>query len=1178
MKIIKFSIITLIVFFVSAQDLLPQQRITARGTSTFRKVGVMRGNQVRTVFSNYGVIAQPGSEGPRGAWKYDANGYVGDVSPLVGLRLPIKDYRKGTTPLDGIPDTLYSVIITPVDRPGGGEGGGGKAWGFEPIPDFANSTLDELGKGVAMSNLPETWPSQWPDYPTWTYSGLPIIKEGVDVSPLVDWNGYFGRGKKIEDGQESYFWMDDFNDEEVQLRNDFVPDTTDPTRTGQAIQVSVRALQWADPLAQDVIFWLYNIKNDGTQTYGQAVFGTLVGTYVGVEAPEYNDDASFFNVRENITYTWDFDRYISPSANPQWRPDPTAVGYIAYAFLESPGNQYDGIDNDGDDAKYGGNAAYFGETDFVKRTINSGSKVILIDPVTFQRSTFPIPNDTITVHSMGYPFFIQPGVTQLVEGDVNLITAVVNPNSRDGIDNDLDGIIDENYQVHYRQYKKSESGIVLFDTLAPVQYKDYIANVGVNDKMIDEGRDDNIDNDGDWDMLYDDVGADGKAETHDAGEGDRVPTPGEPNFDEKDVDESDQIGLTSFQYFVPANDIVMSNDIQMWGRMVPGYFDVPTSIVNSVAIRGEDGDFMYGAGYFPLLPGKTERFSLALAFGDNYSDVLITKRVAQKIYDANYTFPEPPAKPTLTAVGSDKQVTLYWNKVAENSIDPTTKERDFEGYKIYKGTDPDFTDAFVITDVRGIKRGYKALVQYDLKNSITGYFPDNKVMQEEARGIPFYLGDDTGIQNFYVDNDVINGRRYYYAVTAYDRGSLANEIRPKENSRFASIDALGRISTDINTISIVPNAPVAGYVPPKSGEALQRETGNSTAQPYFEVIDPTKIGDSTYTVTFTDSVSQGVSFAYAYTVTNLSSGRVVLDKAKMSPNNGDVFEGVRLSIDTSYQAVDSLKSDPRKTKWNNPAPKNLKLLVSQFTSTTVTGIKSPKDYVAVFSDAYADSSDKLTAIFGNNAPPARKVNFKLYDITDLANPQRIKFVFSEGSPYRKDTLSFNDQVTISNADGTKITWKVVFAGDSSSLVPKGGDSLFISIYKPISGIDKFKFVTQAPAYDVTAAREQLNKVKAVPNPYVVTNVFERPLPTTVRGRGERVINFINLPPSSKIHIYTSSGDHIRTLEHDGNIANGTVSWDVRTKEGLDVAYGVYFYVVEVNGISDKKMGKLAIIK
>jgi hypothetical protein len=46
----------------------------------------------------------------------------------------------------------------------------------------------------------------------------------------------------------------------------------------------------------------------------------------------------------------------------------------------------------------------------------------------------------------------------------------------------------------------------------------------------------------------------------------------------------------------------------------------------------------------------------------------------------------------------------------------------------------------------------------------------------------------------------------------------------------------------------------------------------------------------------------------------------------------------------------------------------------------------------------------------------------------------------------------------------------------------------------------------------------------------------------------------------------------------GGLDDGSISWDVKTKEGLDCAYGVYFYIVEAQGISDKKFGKLAIIK
>jgi len=107
--------------------------------------------------------------------------------------------------------------------------------------------------------------------------------------------------------------------------------------------------------------------------------------------------------------------------------------------------------------------------------------------------------------------------------------------------------------------------------------------------------------------------------------------------------------------------------------MKPGTFDVPTSVQNNVATRGEDGDFIYGSGYFPLLPGSVERFSLAFSFGEDYQTTIKTKRIAQTIYNANYNFPKPPNMPTLTATPGDKKVILYWDKVAESSIDPVTR-------------------------------------------------------------------------------------------------------------------------------------------------------------------------------------------------------------------------------------------------------------------------------------------------------------------------------------------------------------------------------------------------------------------------------------------------------------------------------------------------------------------------
>lgn len=73
------------------------------------------------------------------------------------------------------------------------------------------------------------------------------------------------------------------------------------------------------------------------------------------------------------------------------------------------------------------------------------------------------------------------------------------------------------------------------------------------------------------------------------------------------------------------------------------------------------------------------------------------------------------------------------------------------------------------------------------------------------------------------------------------------------------------------------------------------------------------------------------------------------------------------------------------------------------------------------------------------------------------------------------------------------------------------------------------------------------------------------------------ITFSNLPSECTIHIYTLSGDRVRTLHHSdlaGSIAQER--WDVRTAEGDAVASGVYLWRVESD--VDGKNGKLMVIR
>ena len=274
----------------------------------YRRSAIHNGNLVKTVFGNWGVVGQPGYEGPRGAWINDNNGYIGDVSLLVGAEVTSPDQS-------GDPVTFHSVVVCPVNRPVLGsmeQSLSGTPWGFEPVAGYIN----ESQEFIAMSTNPSSWPSSWPD---------------KDSEWNGQWNGFFGKDvQNIQ--QESFYVMNDNNDEEFNYSQnnqwgvEFKPDPSNPLLNGLGLEVKVRGMQWGQFLAQDCIFWLYEITNNSTTDYNKVVFGELVGTYVGVtgnddSSMEYNDDWSFFDVNENITYTGDFDNDCS--SNPNW----VAVSY-----------------------------------------------------------------------------------------------------------------------------------------------------------------------------------------------------------------------------------------------------------------------------------------------------------------------------------------------------------------------------------------------------------------------------------------------------------------------------------------------------------------------------------------------------------------------------------------------------------------------------------------------------------------------------------------------------------------------------------------------------------------------------------------------------------------------------------------------------------------------------------
>ena len=97
----------------------------------------------------------------------------------------------------------------------------------------------------------------------------------------------------------------------------------------------------------------------------------------------------------------------------------------------------------------------------------------------------------------------------------------------------------------------------------------------------------------------------------------------------------------------------------------------------------------------------------------------------------------------------------------------------------------------------------------------------------------------------------------------------------------------------------------------------------------------------------------------------------------------------------------------------------------------------------------------------------------------------------------------------------------------------------------------------------------------VPNPYLGAASFE-PAPFNIKGRGERRIEFRGIALGAVVRIYNVHGDLVQTLRQDGTF-DGFVPWDLRTKDNLDVAPGLYIFRVEAPGQSGFT-GKFAVVK
>jgi hypothetical protein len=148
---------------------------------------------------------------------------------------------------------------------------------------------------------------------------------------------------------------------------------------------------------------------------------------------------------------------------------------------------------------------------------------------------------------------------------------------------------------------------------------------------------------------------------------------------------------------------------------------------------------------------------------------------------------------------------------------------------------------------------------------------------------------------------------------------------------------------------------------------------------------------------------------------------------------------------------------------------------------------------------------------------------------------------------------------------------------SANVSPVSGDVYSFVGNKPFDRSDAFEFTYEGNTVDNEKAKGELSDIYTVPDPYIAVSALERKVINEAEGRGDRRIDFVNLPQQCTISIFTVSGKLVRKLEHNSTSNNSRAIWDLRTKDGLEISHGIYFYVVEAPGIG-KKAGRLAVIK
>jgi hypothetical protein len=163
-----------------------------------------------------------------------------------------------------------------------------------------------------------------------------------------------------------------------------------------------------------------------------------------------------------------------------------------------------------------------------------------------------------------------------------------------------------------------------------------------------------------------------------------------------------------------------------------------------------------------LDPGDSIRVDFAFVAGPDDEALLTNADFAQFTSDIDYQLPLPPPSPRLLVEAAERRVDLFWDDSPEWAEDPTSPapgHLDFEGYRVYLGTDRQHPSLVAQFD-----RGDPP---HDTTGFNTGF--------EAVRLSPPLVRDGVTYRYKYTVTGLKDGFNYFGGVTSYDLGDTKIE-------------------------------------------------------------------------------------------------------------------------------------------------------------------------------------------------------------------------------------------------------------------------------------------------------------------------------------------------------------------------------------------------------------------